>query len=119
MKIVYSNKKVEQQCTSLKAATLLFGGDKKLALCLHSRINEIERAVFIKDLILLPPLRFHNLHGKLKHLFAIDVKTKKEKWRIVLRPLDKNEQVYNPCNIDEIASEVKIVEIKEVSEHYE
>lgn len=33
--------------------------------------------------------------------------------------LDENEQPYDPCYIDEIAAIVKIVEIREVSAHYE
>ena len=35
------------------------------------------------------------------------------------RPLDENEEPYDPCNIDEIAGVVRIVEVKEVSNHYE
>ena len=37
----------------------------------------------------------------------------------ILEPLDENEQSYNPCKIDEIAENVRIVEITEVSKHYE
>jgi proteic killer suppression protein len=48
-----------------------------------------------------------------------DVKTKKEPWRIILQPLDESMQPYNPCNIDEISGIVRIVEITEVSKHYE
>mgnify|MGYP000111010160 FL=1 len=33
--------------------------------------------------------------------------------------LDENEEPYDPCNIDEIAGVVRIVEVKEVSNHYE
>ena len=66
MKILYANKKIERYCTSLKEASKLFGGDKKLALSLLSRINAFE-----------------------------------------------------PCHIDEIARMVRIVEIVEVSAHYE
>ena len=51
--------------------------------------------------------------------FAIDVKTKRDKWRIILQPLDEDEKEYDPLNIDEIAGIVKIVEIREVSAHYE
>jgi len=119
VKIIYSNAKVEQQCTSLKAATKLFGGDKTMASSLMSRINAIERAIIIKDIIAVPSFRFHKLKGNLKQYFAIDVKTIRDKWRVILRPLDENEQVYDSCNIDEIASVVTIVEIKEVSAHYE
>ena len=44
MKINYASTKVELQCTSLKVAKKLFGGDKNLAISLLARINAIERA---------------------------------------------------------------------------
>lgn len=119
MEVRYANDKVEQQCTSIKAATKLFGGDKGLAISLHARINAIKGAVVIRDIILMPQFRFHNLHGKMEGLFAVDVKTKREKWRIILCPLDQDGNEYEPCNIDEISEIVKIVEIEEVSPHYE
>ncbi len=119
MEIVYKNKKTEKQCTSLKEATKLFGGNKLLAISLQSRINAIREASVIKDIILMPQMRFHQMKGDRKGTFAIDVKTKKENWRIILRPLDENKERFNPCNIDEIASYVEIVEITEVSDHYE
>lgn len=119
VKINYTNDKGENQCTSLKAATKLFGGNKGLAISLHARVNAIKDADVIKDIIVTPQFHFHNLHGKLEGYFAIDVKTRKEKWRIILCPLDENGKQFNPCNIDEIASIVRIVKIKEVSAHYE
>ncbi len=119
MKIKYANDRVEEQCTSVKAATKLFGGNKNLAISLHSRINSIEKAEVIKDIILMPQFHFHKLYGNLEGLFAIDVKSRKEKWRIILCPLDENEEEYSPCNIDEISGIVKIVKIEEVSPHYE
>ena len=84
-----------------------------------ARINAIENAVVIKDIIVMPTFRFHMLQGKLKKYFAIDVKTKRDKWRIILQPLDEDENEFDPLNIDEIAGIVKIVEIREVSAHYE
>ena len=119
MKIHYASSKIELQCTSLKAATKLFGGDKHLATCLLARINAIERADVLKDIIAMPPFHFHNFRGKMEGYFAIDVKTRRDKWRIVLQPLDEEEQPFDPCHIDEIAAIVKIVEIREVSAHYE
>ncbi len=119
MKIIYANSKTQKQCTSLKEATRLFGGDKKMAISLLSRIAAIEQADVIKDIVVMPTFRFHNLVGKLNGYFAIDVKTIRDKWRIVLQPLNEEEKPFNPCNIDEIAATVKIVEIKEVSAHYE
>lgn len=64
MKINYACTKVELQCTSLKAAKKLFGGDRNLAISLLARINAIERADVIKDIIATPSFHFHNLHGK-------------------------------------------------------
>lgn len=119
MKIVYTKVKVERQCTSLKEAKKLFGGNNSLAASLLSRINAIEQAEVLKDIILMPPFHFHNLQGNRKGLFAIDVKSRRDKWRIILCPLDESGEEYNPCNIDEIAGTVKIVEITEVSAHYE
>lgn len=119
MKIDYSNKKVELQCTSLKAAAKLFGGNKSLATSLMARINAIEQAEVMKDIIAMPSFHFHNLHGKLEGFFAIDVKSRTDKWRIILQPLNEDEQPFDPCYIDEIAAIVKIVEVREVSAHYE
>jgi len=37
---------------------------------------------------------------------------------VILKDI-KDNKPYEPCNIDELAGTVKIVEIKEVSPHYE
>lgn len=68
---------------------------------------------------MLKPFRFHNLKGNYDGYFAIDVKTIRDKWRILIQPLDSNEKAINPCHIDEIANSVRSVEVKEVSAHYE
>lgn len=124
MRVIYKDAKVEEICNDLKKATKFFGGQKALAISLLSRINALNQAENIKDIIVQKQMRFHKLinKGKGKNFdgfFAIDVKTIREKWRIILEPLDENEQPFVPSNIDEIAMNVRIVEIKEVSEHYE
>ncbi|MBR1797402.1 MAG: type II toxin-antitoxin system RelE/ParE family toxin [Clostridiales bacterium] len=119
MKIVYGNKKVERHCSDLKAALKLFGGNKELAISLLARVNAIKNAKVIKDIIVIQLFRFHRLRGDLKRYFAIDVKSVRDKWRIILEPLDENEERFDPCNIDEIATFVYVVRIKEVSPHYE
>ena len=119
LQIEYKNEKVKEQCTSVKAAKKLFGGDVALTVSLHARVNALANAETLRDIIVQPKFRFHDLHGKLDGYFAIDVKTKKEPWRLILQPLDENKQPYNPCNIDEISGIVRIVEIAEVSKHYE
>lgn len=123
MQLEYKSDKVMLQCTSMKEAKKLFGGNNILAISLLSRINALESADTIKDIIVQNSFRFHKLTNKnrrnLEGYFAIDVKSKKEKWRIILQPLDEEKKPYDPCHIDEIAGIVKIIEIMEVSNHYE
>ncbi|MCR5344614.1 MAG: hypothetical protein K6E46_00980, partial [Lachnospiraceae bacterium] len=70
-----------------------------------------------------PAFHFHKLDNKsgrnLRGYFAIDVKSRRDAWRIILEPLDDNKQPYDTCNIDEIAQVVRTVKILEVSKHYE
>lgn len=119
MRIKYKSIKLERQCTNLKEAKKLFGGNESLARSLLARVNAIYCAQALQDVIVMPSFRFHNLHGKREGSFAIDVKSRRDMWRIILRPLDEQGEVFVSCRIDEIASVVEIVEIMEVSAHYE
>ena len=119
LQIEYKNEKVKEQCTSVKAAKKLFGGDAALTTSLLARINALKNADTLRDIIVQSRFHFHSLQGNMDGYFAIDVKTRREPWRIILQPLDDNKQPYNPCNIDEISGSVRIVEIEEVSKHYE
>lgn len=123
MELEYASEKVKQQCTSVKAAKKLFGGDTILTTSLLARVHALESADTIKDIIVQPTFHFHKLVNKkgnnLEGYFAIDVKSRREPWRIIMQPLDENKRPYEPCNIDEIAENVRIVEIEEVSKHYE
>lgn len=123
MELLYASEKVKEQCNSVRAAKKLFGGDMAMASSLLARINALKSAENMKDIIVQPTFHFHNLDNKkgrdLDGYFAIDVKSRRDSWRVILEPLDENEKPYIPCNIDEIAGNVKIVEIMEVSKHYE
>lgn len=123
MELEYSSEKVKSQCTSVKAANKLFGGNAALTQSLLARINALKSAENIKDIIVQPTFRFHSLKNKkgknLEGYFAIDVKSIRDSWRIILQPLNEDKEPYKPCNIDEISKKVKIVEITEVSKHYE
>ena len=123
MELVYASKKLKEQCTSLKQAKKLFGGDAQMAEKLLSRINALEQSQTLKDIVVQQQFRFHKLSNKggrnLEGYFAIDVKTKVQPWRLILRPLDEDKQPFESCNIDEVAGSVEIVGITEVSKHYE
>lgn len=108
-----------EKCTDLKTAKKLFGGNAALATSLFARINAMQQASVIKDIVMMPTFHFHKLSGNMEGYFAIDVKTRRDPWRIIIQPLDENEEPYDPCNIDEIAGVVRIVEVKEVNNHYE
>ena len=82
-----------------------------------------ERLDTIKDIIVQPKFRFHKLNNKqgrdLEGYFAIDVKSVRDQWRIIIQPLDENHNPFIPCYIDQISPYVRIVEVMEVSKHYE
>ena len=123
LELLYATDKINEQCTSIKTAKKLFGGDMILGRSLLARINALKEADTMKDIIVQPTFHFHKLENKkgrnLDGYFAIDVKSRREQWRIIMQPLNEKKEPYVPCNIDEIAGIVKIVEIAEVSQHYE
>jgi plasmid maintenance system killer protein len=123
LELVYASKKVEEWCTSLKKAKRLFGGDVKLAEKLLSRVNALAQAPTLKDIVVQPQFHFHKLLNKsgknLEGCFAIDVKSRRDPWRLILRPLDVSKEPIESHSIDEIADSVEIVGIEEVSRHYE
>jgi proteic killer suppression protein len=124
MKLLYKNNKIKLICEDSREAKKYFGGNINLAISLLGRINALVNAETIMDIVVQPQFHFHKLYnlGKNKNLdglFAIDVKSRVDKWRIILQPLDDNEQEFIPCNIDEIGNNVRIVKIEEVSNHYE
>ena len=102
MELVYASETLKSQCAN---------------------INALQQAETLKDIIVQPTFHFHKLKNKgrkkLEGYFAIDVKSRKDQWRIILQPLNENEKPYVPCNMDQIAGKVSIVEISEVSKHYE
>lgn len=123
MELVYASDKVRIQCTSVKAAKKLFGGNAELVKSLFARINALQMADTIMDIIVQLTFHFHKLGNmnrkNLEGFFAIDVKSRKEQWRVILQPLNENKEPFEPCQIDRISSYVRIVEITEVSKHYE
>ena len=123
MELVYASDKVRIQCTSVKAAKKLFGGNAELVKSLFARINALQMADTIMDIIVQPTFHFHKLGNmnrkNLEGFFAIDVKSRKEQWRVILQPLNENKEPFEPCQIDRISSYVRIVERTEVSKHYE
>lgn len=62
----------------------------------------------------------HNKGNKrYKGCFAIDLKTIREPWRIIFEPLDDNREPFDEPSIYPFACKVRIIEIMEISKHYE
>lgn len=122
MKVLYSSNKVEKLCSSPKEAKKLFGGDTSLAYSLLSRINALENAETLLDIARNPTFHFHKLKNKngknFEGNFAIDVKSRKQAWRIIFRSLDDDGKEYNFSDAEFALKNIKIVEVKEISEHY-
>ena len=122
MEVIYAKKQLEKICTNKTAAKKYFGGSEQLAISLLSRINAL-KASELKDIIVQPQFYFHQLVNKnkrnLEGYFAINVKTRKDPWRIIVELLDENVECFVPCDIDKIVEYVRIVRIEEVSKHYE
>ena len=124
MKVLFLKEDIEEICTDFRKAKKYFGGSEILARSLLGRINYMQNADCLNDVIKMPHFRFHKLinmgSGKnLEGYFAVDVKTRKDKWRIIIEPLDDNELPYDNVRIDEVAKKIRIIEVKEVSNHYE
>jgi len=123
LKIVYATKKVENVCKDRKTAKKFFDGNEQMVISLMARINALKQADTLNDIIVQPTFHFHKLLNKngrnLEGYYAIDVKSRKDQWRIILEPLDEDEKSFESKNIDEISKKVRIIEITEVSKHYE
>ena len=59
MELIYANNKLYLQCSNLKDAKKLFGGDERMAISLLARINALEEAECIKDIIVQQQFHFH------------------------------------------------------------
>lgn len=62
MKLIYTNKTVEKQCTELRRAKKDFSD--KVALKLHQLINLLETSDSLASVTAFPRYHFHQLKGK-------------------------------------------------------
>lgn len=80
MELVYVSETLKSQCTNIKAARKLFHGDSQLSISLLARINALQQAEMLKDIIVQPAFHFNKLKNKgrkkLEGYFAIDVRSK-------------------------------------------
>ena len=83
MELVYASEALRSQCTNVKAAKKLFHGDLQLSVSLLSRINALEQADVLKDIVVQPAFHFINLNIKVEEI-----------WKDILRSMSDPEEIH-------------------------
>lgn len=112
MDIVYKNNEIKSKCISIKVAKKYF--DSKTAKKLIKRIDFIDAAENLEDVISYPALNFHDLKGKLDGLYALDIDGRKSSYRLIVSFDD-----YSKDEVFHKSKYIEIVNVMEVSNHYE
>lgn len=112
MQISYRNKKVSQQCTKLGKAKQDF--PSKVALKLHRLVNFLESAETLKDVISFKSYNFHDLKGDKLGQYAFDIDGRASSYRLIV-----SFEGISKETIFSDASSIQLIEIEEVSKHYE
>lgn len=90
---------------------------------LLAKINFIEHAESFNDIMSYIPFHCHQLEKQKKDysgFWGLDVKGRKSSWRIIVAPLDENDNIIIPGpDFKNECKKIKIVRIEEVSNHYE
>ena len=117
MKIIYRNNKTEKLCNDYKKAVRELGND--VARKLSDLLNAIESFPTLLDLKGLPQYRLHALMGNREYQYSFVIH-KSYKWRLVIYPLDEQRNVLKDKNNEnEMLSKAVMIEVLEVSEHYD
>lgn len=116
MDIVYKNKNVESVCVDYRVAKRRY--NSKIAEKLFAALELIRNAESIKDVALYPPFHFHALKGDWNGFFAIDL-GRRLGYRLIVRPKRGGNYVTAAEVFSASAVEIILIQIEEVSNHYE
>ena len=117
MKIIYSNKKTEKYCEDFDKAIKTYG--KEVANRLMNLLNAIESFPTLLDLLGLPQYRLHALEGNRNFQYSFVIH-KGSKWRLIVYPLDESGNILKDRSNERVMlSKAVMVEILEISEHYD
>lgn len=119
MTIKYKNNTVEKLCTKEKEAKKFFN-DIRYYNNLQGVLNYIEEAPNLLDVVQYPPFHFHSSDFYIRNSYALDIAGRKCKYRLIVIPLDDEEkEMTRTKNFLKECKSIKIIEIEEVSNHYE
>lgn len=115
MKIIYNSKNTEKNFSSKYRKKWKYpqAVEKKLM----ATENFINSANTLQDIVLYKPFRFHKLEGRRKQEWSIYLGN--TGYRVTMISCDENENEIIDGDIIEQCKNIKIIEITEVSNHYE
>ena len=116
MQILYKNKAVEKQFSSKYKKKWKYS--ELVAQKLEATENFIQNAHTLYDVVVHLPFRFHALKGDRKHEWSIYIGAKTG-YRVTMVPCDDDGNEIVEGDIIAMCKIIKIVEITEVSKHYE
>lgn len=117
MKITYGNTKTEKLCKDYKKAVRELGNE--VARRLSDLLNVLESFPTLLDIKGFPQYRLHPLGYNREYQYSLTIH-KGYKWRLVIYPLDEQGNVLkDKSNETEMLSKAVMIEIVEVSEHYD
>lgn len=115
MTIEYKSKEVEEVCTKRQKAVKCF--DEIVYKKLASIINYIEQADSLLDIINYPSYKFHDMKGY-KHLNEWSIYIGRTGYRLILIPLNENNNPIEKGDVLKNSKTIKIIMVKEVNNHY-
>lgn len=94
-------------------------GDK-IAVGMLKFLGALKAATNANDLKRLPVFFMEHKKGNLKEYYSVSLDKKRSKWRLMIQMIDENGKVLVPTdNETEFLKSIKIIRIKEMSEHYD
>ena len=116
MQIKYINKKAEKQFSSKYAREWRYPPPVKEKLKAFE--NALQNAETLNDIVCIPQYHFHKMKGSVRGEWSIYL-GKKAGYRVTLIPCDEQGKYIKEGDILAVCKSIKIVEIMEVSNHYE
>ncbi|MDO5028604.1 MAG: type II toxin-antitoxin system RelE/ParE family toxin [Bacillota bacterium] len=111
MYILYFDKKIQRLCNDYKYAKKKL--PLKIADKLFQTINFIENSSSLNTLIKYKPFNFHDLKGNRLGQYAIDIGSRRDGYRLIVKFNESKEEVFkNSIEITEII-------VKEMGNHYD
>ena len=109
MKLCFGSNKILKICHDPRIAKRVLPSQKHVDK-LYQRLQELANFARLSDIPTTPPLRRHKLKGKRKEMWAIDIVSKVDSWRICFIPVDYDQVSDGSINIESVVS-ICIVEI--------